>query len=67
MTTEFLDLIPAVPYEDIRSGHDFLVHRDSDGGRQRGVPLAQSLMTTASRCSAVSNTMTMEWNRPRTS
>ena len=25
MTNEFLDLIPVVPYEDIRAGHDFLV------------------------------------------
>jgi uncharacterized glyoxalase superfamily protein PhnB len=25
MTTDFLDLIPVVPYEDIRAGHDFLV------------------------------------------
>ena len=25
MTAEFLDLIPVVPYEDIRAGHDFLV------------------------------------------
>jgi MerR family transcriptional regulator, thiopeptide resistance regulator len=25
MNTEFLDLIPVVPYEDIRRGHDFLV------------------------------------------
>jgi len=24
-TTAFLDLIPVVPYEDIRAGHDFLV------------------------------------------
>jgi uncharacterized glyoxalase superfamily protein PhnB len=25
MATTFLDLIPVVPYEDIRAGHDFLV------------------------------------------
>ncbi len=25
MTNTFLDLIPVVPYEDIRAGHDFLV------------------------------------------
>jgi uncharacterized glyoxalase superfamily protein PhnB len=25
MTPDFLDVIPVVPYEDIRAGHDFLV------------------------------------------
>ncbi len=50
MSTTFLDLIPVVPYQDIRAAHDFLVHalgftsagvvEDGDGNVVHGEVLA---------------------------